>query len=590
MQSDLEGLPSYICTSFIGVSSPPPLFTYTVHFHGYVVEDFLCSIVLFVAYLSCQWLSLYCFHLNKIAMISKQPKNPRFLVIGAGSRGSAYARAVNVATDGSIVAVAEPDSFKRQEFQKKFIKTPQQEANPTEQSFLGWREWIHWEANRRAEGHDSSVEGVFICTLDHTHAEIIRALAPLSLHILCEKPLALSLNECLSINSCLQSPTRPKSSSPEKIFSIGHVLRYSPHNTLLRRLLLQDRAIGSIVSLEHTEPIGWWHFSHSYVRGNWRRATSEGVGSLLTKSCHDIDFIMWLLCSPADPTSGDQPHLPSTITSSGHLSHFKRSRKPSKAENATNCLSCAAEPSCNFSAPKIYRDRWLRKERDTGWPLKIVLPEIEEIVSTLGWNAAESSLMNKLEEDYDDATVDRRKLARENHFGRCVYECDNDVVDTQQVTITWDEEDGNTDPLRGPKTAIFNMTYPTQAQCERRGRVYGTEGEIAYDSKSISVYSFANDSVQIHEIPRQSAEEMKSHGGGDYGLARGFVQAVDAVENAAVAVEEAQKKFVGCTLEECIRSHAVVFAAEEARMQRIVVHWQSWWDERRRKFQYGPGS
>ncbi|KAL9619432.1 MAG: hypothetical protein Q9160_005943 [Pyrenula sp. 1 TL-2023] len=519
-------------------------------------------------------------------MISKQHKSPRFLVIGAGSRGSAYARAVNVATNGSIVAVAEPDLFKRREFGKKFISTSDEETDVPTKEFSGWQEWLDWELELRANGRGSSVDGVFICTLDPTHVGIIQALAPLGLHILCEKPLALSLKDCLSIQSCLQPREGLHGTqTAEKVFSIGHVLRYSPHNTILRKLLLQERVIGSVVSLEHTEPIGWWHFSHSYVRGNWRKATPEGVGSLLTKSCHDIDFIMWLLCSPAlDHVSGEHPHLPSTISSSGHLTHFKKARKPSKAGNATNCLSCAAEPECNFSAKKIYRDRWLQKERDAGWPLKIVVPEIEDLVSTSGWDAGENALMRKLGEDYDDSTVDRQKLAEENYFGRCVYECDNDVVDTQQVTITWDEEAGNTDPHRGPKTAIFNMTYPTQSQCERRGRIYGTSGEMTYDSKSISVYSFADDKVVTHAIPQQSAEEMKSHGGGDYGLARGFVEAVDAVENAGMAVDEAQRKFVGCTLEECIRSHAVVFAAEEARINRQVVHWQRWWDEKKSTF------
>jgi len=43
-------------------------------------------------------------------------------------------------------------------------------------------------------------------------------------------------------------------------------LRYSPHNILLHKLLVEEGVVGDIVSVEHTEPVGWWHFSHSYVR------------------------------------------------------------------------------------------------------------------------------------------------------------------------------------------------------------------------------------------------------------------------------------------------------------------------------------
>src|SRR5437763_6400109 len=261
-----------------------------------------------------------------------RPPSPRFLIIGAGSRGHAYARAVTLATSGTIAAVAEPNDFKRRAFGKKYIWRDHGVALPG-QEFVSWQDWLGWEAARRSaygETDQRAITGVFICTLDETHAEIIQALAPLNLHIMCEKPLALSLADCLSISRALcnahvgavadggqdgAAPDEIIQNRPSKIFSIGHVLRYSPHNQLLRTLLLHDKVIGDIVSIEHTEPVGWWHFSHSYVRGNWRRSTAEGVGSLLTKSCHDIDFLLWLLCSPPRADGRSPPHIPSMITS-----------------------------------------------------------------------------------------------------------------------------------------------------------------------------------------------------------------------------------------------------------------------------------
>lgn len=517
---------------------------------------------------------------------SSETYSPKFLVIGAGSRGSSYARAVTLATTGTIHAVAELDDFKRKEFGRKYIwgKTKPEPL----QEFASWQAWVACEKERRevripagtATGaYGASITGVFICTLDETHAEIIRALAPFSLHIMCEKPLALSLSDCLSISKVMEPVT--------KVFSIGHVLRYSPHNTILRKLLLDEQVIGEVVSIEHTEPVGWWHFSHSYVRGNWRRATPEGVGSLLTKSCHDIDFLLWLLCSPSKLTR-NTPHLPSTITSTGALTTFRRARKPALAGNATNCLNCKAEQDCIYSAKKIYRDRWLRKEKDTGWPLKIVMPEIEDIVSHQGWEKAEEGLMDKLGEDYDREKLPDQKIAQRGWYGRCVYESDNNVMDEQTVTMAWDEDPLSEEDLgqgRGPKTAIFHMTYPTQAQCERRGHIYGTLGEITYNSRQIVVHTFADNQSETLEIPKQDPEVEKAHGGGDFGLTRAFVQAVHTAETGEMSIGEAQRTLIGADLKEIIRSHAVVFAAEEARMGKKVVDFQAWWT--RKEKQYG---
>src|SRR5271170_5929043 len=131
---------------------------------------------------------------------------PGFLVIGAGSRGCSYARAVTVATSGTIAAVADPDAFKRRRFGKKYIW--RDELPHPGQEFVTWQDWLVLETSRRATISESTanahnavrITGVFICTLDETHAEIIRVLAPLNLHIMCEKPLALSLSDCLSIS------------------------------------------------------------------------------------------------------------------------------------------------------------------------------------------------------------------------------------------------------------------------------------------------------------------------------------------------------------------------------------------------------
>ena len=188
---------------------------------------------------------------------------PRILIIGAGSRGTSCARAIMASSNGFVAAVAEPVASKRKHLGQNYIWGIDEPSPGME--FDGWEQFVAWEVERRgrkAKGEQvpQGVDGVLVCTLDETHADIIAGLAPLNLHLLCEKPLATTLDDCLRICASLSCNDQPA------LFAIGHVMRYAPHNVLLRKLLLEDEAIGDIVSVQHTEPVGWWHFAHSYVR------------------------------------------------------------------------------------------------------------------------------------------------------------------------------------------------------------------------------------------------------------------------------------------------------------------------------------
>lgn len=542
---------------------------------------------------------------------------PRILIIGAGSRGTSYASAALSCSNARVVAVCEPNDYKRVAFGRKFIwgdSVPNYGA-----AWKGWREWVKYENERQetlktGEGMTKDggfkpviVDAVFVCVLDEMHEEVLCGIAGLGVSICCEKPLSTSLRSCLNIYRALTNKSGEKvdgdgkghtngvANRKETVFGICHVLRYSPHNMMLRHLVVDHKGIGDILSIEHVEPVGWWHFSHSYVRyvsgasvdeimltrsrGNWRKE-SKAAPSLLTKSCHDIDFLMWMLCTP--PPDADQtPHLPSHVTSTGSRKFFRQARKPKEAGDATNCLSCDYEAECDYSAKKIYLDRHLATG-NTDWPVKIVNPEIEDIYKTSGEESAAKQLLKDLSEDYTPDTPTAEVEARP-WFGRCVWEADNDVCDDQCVTITWDDDPLSKDDKgrpelnsRGAKNAQFHMVAFTEKQCERRGRIYGSKGEIEYDSSTIRVHNFSTGRTEAHE-PHQAGG---GHGGGDEGLVRQFLMAVNAVDNEAMPAATAQREFLGCDLEEAFRSHAAVFAAEEARNQRKVVDWKTWWDEK----------
>ncbi|KAM0152030.1 hypothetical protein ACHAPG_007924 [Botrytis cinerea] len=459
---------------------------------------------------------------------------PRILVIGAGSRGSQYSRCVHESTPGIVSAVAEPIPYKRQRLGSRYIWGSD---SPSEgQSFSNWKEFLSYELDRRAraargESVPPGIDAAFICVLDEMHKEVIVGLKPLGLHIMCEKPLATTLEDCVEIYRAML-PDYPRNKLPDKIFSIGHVLS-----------------------------------------GNWRKESTTAP-SLLTKSCHDIDLLLWLLCSPppSDPTA--PPHLPETITSSGSVQQFTRTRKPVAAGTATNCLSCPIEPECKYSAKDIYispKHKGLQLP-NTNWPVDILVPDIEDILRTSGPEVAESAILSVLSEDYTSSTP-VPQIEGKNWFGRCVYESDNTVNDDQFVTLTFP---ANPSLNRGAKQASFHMVSHTKKICERYSHIYGSDGEIHADSTTITVEDFNTGETKVYE---PKITDIKSgHGGGDEGLVRQFVGAINSVMNEGAEVEVAQRKWVGCSLEEVIRSHAVVFAAEEARKDKLVLDFGSWWE------------
>lgn len=318
-------------------------------------------------------------------------------------------------------------------------------------------------------------------------------------------------------------------------------------------------------------------------RGNWRKESTTAP-SLLTKSCHDIDLLLWLLCSPA-PGSSDPPHIPTTVSSSGSLLYFNKTRKPTAAGDATNCLSCPIEESCKFSAKRIYVSDQVKGlgTGNTSWPVDIVVPEIEECISKGGQAAGEAAILSKLSEDYTKDTP-ASEVESKKWYGRCVWEADNDVIDNQVVTMTWENDPllgKSADPEkalagRGAKMAIFHMVANTKRICERYTHIYGTHGEIYADSDTITVEDFRTGRRKVH----RPHVEARGHGGGDGGLTRQFILAVDRVKNHGAKVEDAQREYVGCTLEEVIRGHAMVFAAEEARLGKNIVDFPAWWKEK----------
>ncbi|MEV4893138.1 Gfo/Idh/MocA family oxidoreductase, partial [Nonomuraea sp. NPDC055795] len=250
------------------------------------------------------------------------------------------------------------------------------------------------------------------------------------------------------------------------LFAVCHVLRYTPYTELVKRVT-GSGVIGEIMSVEHLEPVGWWHHAHSYVRGPWR---SERLASpmLLAKSSHDLDWLTYV--------TGRRIRR---VSSFGSLGHFRPDRRPAGA--ADRCLDCPIEPVCPYSAPKLYLNRGY------DWP-----------TSVLGGTEAE--VMDAL---------------RTGPYGKCVYASDNDVVDHQVLAME----------LTGGATATFTMTAFTE-QTHRQTKIFGTHGRLIGDGESVEVLDFRDSRTTRWEGVSSGSNAGDGHGGGDAGVMDAFVSAL----------------------------------------------------------------
>lgn len=89
---------------------------------------------------------------------------PRILIIGGGSRGSAYAHAIHSSSIGTVVGIAEPIEYKRNLFISKYA------IARDDLVFSSWTGIVETEEVK--EKIKREVDGICVCTLDETHAEV----------------------------------------------------------------------------------------------------------------------------------------------------------------------------------------------------------------------------------------------------------------------------------------------------------------------------------------------------------------------------------------------------------------------------------
>ncbi|KAF0715176.1 Aste57867_3525 [Aphanomyces stellatus] len=461
----------------------------------------------------------------------------RAIVIGAGQRGRIYAQYAEERPDlfqstrgggraADVLAGTHDQDVRhlaltQSPYGMTHARHPSRYSIAPEHVFVDWKD---------AAAVPKFADAVIIATQDAMHADPAVAFADLGYHILLEKPMAPTKAECIRIFDATQRNN--------VMLSVCHVMRCSPYSRKLREL---TGLVGKVVNVQHLEPVGFWHQAHSFVRGNWRRE-DEATFMLMAKSCHDIDYIHFLMQKE-----------PRAVSSFGSLVHFRKEDKPEGA--ADRCLDCPVEASCAYSAKRMYLN-----------DCNVDIPDVEDLgdgvvrkKSTGGWyngKVAPSTGYKAwpLEVLHENPTVETiTEALRTGPYGRCVYECDNDVVDNQVVNFQY--QDGS--------TASFTMIAYTESQCMRKTKIFGTHGELTSDGTTITHFDFLSRVVTEYTPSKiNAASKLKGHDGADFFLVENFVHGVRTNDPDVLMTGAA----------ESLKSHLMVFAAEEARLTDSVVH------------------
>ena len=368
------------------------------------------------------------------------------IVAGAGNRGNVYSSyAQKFPSELTIVGVAEPIPFRRGRFSKKY-------AIPEQHQYRTWEQIF--EVPKFADA-------VIITTPDALHYGPAMAALSMGYDLILEKAIAQTWEQCTDIMRLARQK--------ERIVAICHVLRYAPFFRKMKETA-GSGALGRMISIQLIEPVEHIHMSHSFVRGNWRN-TAESNPMLLSKSCHDLDLLLWLTARHCR-----------RIASFGSLTWFRKENAP-PGSTARCSDGCAVEAHCPYSALTIYY-------RKRGWLHHMDLPE---------------------EGDQGPAILEN---LQKGPYGRCVYRSDNDVVDHQVVMMDFEDD----------ITASFSMEAHT-SYGGRRIRIMFANGDVTGDENTLTVSNFTTGETARWNV-LEHADVSSGHGGGDFGLVSDFLQAV----------------------------------------------------------------
>lgn len=424
-----------------------------------------------------------------------QSKPVTAVIVGAGHRAFVYSELAKTNPELlKIVGVADPNPVRR----KKAME------------YFGFSEDMCFNSAQALAEKGRLADAVINGTMDEQHLETAIPLLNAGYDMLLEKPFAVCEEDMRQIVDCAKK-------NNSKVM-ICHVLRYTPFYYAIKERIVNGE-IGDIINIQMTEHVSYHHLSTSYIRGKWANSDKCHTTMLLAKCCHDIDLMMWFM-SETKPVS---------ISSFGSKFQFKPENAPENA--GTICMKdCPLVDECVYSTKRLYidhPDRW----------------------SFYVWDALEG---------IENPTIDDKiaLMKTDNPYARCIYKCDNNVVDHQSVLVNF----------ASGATGTHNMVGGS-AEPRRNIHIIGTKGEIFgnFEESKFTVLKINpspdahNEECDVEEVDLRVTGDMVGayggHGGGDERLAEDFVKFI-----------RGEQPSLACTsIFDSVAGHLCVYLADKSR-------------------------
>lgn len=417
------------------------------------------------------------------------------IIVGAGHRSFVYSELAKTNPEMlKIVGVADPNPIRRRKAM----------------DYFGFKEDMCFENAEELAKKGKLADTVINGTMDEQHLETAVPLLDAGYDMLLEKPFAPNEEEMRQIVNCAKK-------NNSKVM-ICHVLRYTPFYYAIKERIVNGE-IGDIINIQTTEHVSYHHLSTSYIRGKWANSDECHTSMLLAKCCHDLDIIMWMMSETK----------PKQISSFGGKFQFKPENAPKEA--GTICMKdCPLVDTCVYSTKRLYIDHPDR------WAFYV-------------WDALECKKNVTIEDKI-------ALMKSDSPYARCIYKCDNNVVDHQSVLINF--ESG--------ATGTHNMVGGS-AEPRREIHIIGTKGEIFgnFEESKFTVLKIDpspdahNEECDVEEVDLRVTGDMVGayggHGGGDERLAADFVKFI-----------RGEKPSLACTsIFDSVAGHLSVYLADKSR-------------------------